>query len=105
MSDKTKRQVLDNLGYKTDDIFWNEQIDMDMATMRRDGLEVMPYVEELIKKLPKFCVATGGVFTKTKVKLEVIGFWQKYIDKDNLFLNVCRFLPFSLWFLSFLWCQ
>lgn len=85
MSDKTKKQVLDNMGYKTDDNFWEEQLETDIAVMRRNGLEVIPYVEEIIKKLPKQCVATGGIFKKTKVKLEVINFWNKYFNEINLF--------------------
>ena len=85
MSDETKRQVLDNMGYKTDDVFWENQIKKDVEVMRRNGLEVTPYVEEIIKKLPKQCVATGGVKTKTIVKLEVIGFWNKYFNDQNVF--------------------
>lgn len=85
MSDKTKKQVLDNMGYHTDDDFWNEQIKLDMTTMRQHGLDITPYIEELIKKLPKQCIATGGVLTKTKVKLEVIGFWNKYFNENNVF--------------------
>lgn len=85
MSDKTKKQVLDELGYKTDDKFWEEQVKIDMEVMRRDGLKVTPYIEEIIKKLPKQCIATGGVKNKTIVKLEVIGFWNKYFNDDNVF--------------------
>lgn len=85
MSDKTKKQVLDNMGYHTDDDFWDKQIKLDMTAMRQHGLDITPYVEELIKKLPKQCIATGGVLTKTKVKLEVIGFWNKYFNENNVF--------------------
>lgn len=85
MSDLTKRQVLQKMGYPTDDAFWEEQIYLDMEVIRRDGLEVTPYVENIIKKLPKQCIATGGIKSKTIVKLEVIGFWQKYFDDANLF--------------------
>lgn len=85
MSDKTKKQVLDNMGYKTDDHFWEEQIKIDIEVMNRDGLEVTPYVEEIIKKLPKQCIATGGVMSKTKIKLEVIHFWNKYFNESNVF--------------------
>ena len=84
-SDKTKRQVLDKMGYITDDKFWEEQINKDMEVMKRDGLDITPYIENIIKKLPKQCVATGGIMTKTKVKLEVIHFWNKYFNEQNLF--------------------
>lgn len=85
IGDKTKRQVLDKMGYVTDDAFWKEQIEIDMAVMKRDGLEVTPHIEEVIKKLSKQCVATGGVKNKTIIKLEVIGFWNKYFNEKNLF--------------------
>ena len=85
MSDITKRQVLNNMGYKTDDAFWKNQIEKDMEVMRCDGLEVTPYVEEIIKKLPKQCIATGGIKEKTNIKLEVIGFWNKYFNDQNVF--------------------
>jgi HAD superfamily hydrolase (TIGR01509 family) len=85
MSDKDKRQVLNDLKYETDDDFWKEQLRIDMEVMRRDGLRVFDGVEDLIKKLPKKCIATGGVKAKTIVKLEVIGFWNKYFNDDNLF--------------------
>ena len=83
--DLIKRQILDKMGYVTDDAFWEEQIKMDIEAMRRDGLEIFDGVENLIKKLPKKCVATSGVKNKTIVKLEVIGFWNKYFNEDNLF--------------------
>lgn len=85
MSDITKRQVLNNMGYKTDDAFWKNQIEKDMEVMRCDGLEVTPYVEKIIKKLPKQCIATGGIKEKTNIKLEVIGFWNKYFNDQNVF--------------------
>lgn len=85
MSDKTKRQVLDKLGYVTDDKFWEEQLKIDMEVASREGLEKIPYVEDIIKKLPKQCIATGGVKTKTILKLELIGFWNKYFNEKNIF--------------------
>jgi HAD superfamily hydrolase (TIGR01509 family) len=85
MSDKTKQQVLDKMGYKTDDQFWEEQIKIDIKVMKRDGLKPIKGVENIIKKLPKQCVATGGVMSKTKIKLEVIHFWNKYFNESNVF--------------------
>lgn len=85
--DLVKRQILDKMGYITDDAFWEEQIKIDIESMYRDGLEVFDGVENLIKKLPKKCIATGGVKNKTIVKLEVIGFWNKYFNNDNLFTS------------------
>ena len=85
MSDKTKQQVLDKMGYITDDLFWKEQAEIDLEAIYKNGLELMPNVENVIKRIPKQCIATGGVMTKTKVKLEVIGFWNKYFNEQNLF--------------------
>ena len=85
MSDKTKKQVLDDMGYKTDDKFWEEQIKIDIEVMNRDGLEIIPHVEEIIKKSSKQCIATGGVKSKTIIKLKSIGFWNKYFNEGNVF--------------------
>lgn len=85
MSDATKRDVLDRMGLKTDDAFWQEQINLDVACMQKNGLVVTPGVENIIKSGYKQCVATGGVMSKTKIKLEVIGFWGKYFDEKNVF--------------------
>ena len=85
ISDKTKRQVLDNMGYITDDEFWQEQSKMDIDSMYSEGLDVIPGVEKIIKKIKKQCVATGGIKKKTIIKLELVGFWQKYFDDHNLF--------------------
>lgn len=85
MSDKTKKQVLDDMGYKTDDKFWKKQIKIDIEVMNRDGLEITPYVEDIINKLSKQCIATGGVKNKTIIKLKSIGFWNKYFNEGNVF--------------------
>ena len=85
MSDKTKKHILEKMGYKTDDNFWNEQVEVDIQSMKLNGLEITPYVEEIIKKLSKQCIATGGTFNKTKVKLETINFWNQYFSENNIF--------------------
>ena len=85
MNDKDKRKILDDLKYKTDDSFWEEVLKKDLEVINRDGLEVFDGVEELIQKLPKKCIATGGIKSKTIIKLKVIGFWKKYFNDDNLF--------------------
>lgn len=83
--DPMKRQILDKMGYITDDAFWKEQVEMDMDFMRRNGLEIFDGVEDLVKKLPKKCIATNGIKSKTVLKLEVIGFWNKYFNDNNIF--------------------
>lgn len=85
MSDKRKQLVLSEMGYKTDDVFWEEQLKLDRLAVQQNGIDIVPGVEKLIKKLPKQCIATGGIFQKTKSKLEIIGFWNKYFNEKNVF--------------------
>ncbi len=85
MSDKTKRLNLDKLGLETTDAFWDECAKRDMAVMEL-GFEATPDVEDILKcQELKQCVATGGVLSKSIEKLKTIGFWNKYITKNNLF--------------------
>jgi len=85
MSDKTKKHVLEKIGIITDDAFWKKQMELDLLSMEQNGLEITPFVEDIIKMNIKQCIATGGVLDKTIKKLEVIGFWKKYFDEANLF--------------------
>lgn len=85
MSDKTKRENLDKLGLFTDDKFWEESLNRDIEIMKR-GFEATPGAEDILEcKEIKQCVATGGIKSKTLIKLETIGFWQKYVTDTNLF--------------------
>jgi len=85
MSDKTKKHVLEKIGIITDEAFWQKQMELDLLSMEQNGLEITPYIEDIINTDIKQCIATGGIFTKTVKKLEVIGFWKKYFDENNLF--------------------
>ena len=85
MSDKTKKHVLEKIGIITDEAFWQKQMELDLLSMEQNGLEITPYIEDIINTDIKQCIATGGIFTKTVKKLEVIGFWKKYFDESNLF--------------------
>jgi len=85
MSDKTKKHVLEKMNIITDEAFWQKQMKLDMLSMEQNGLEVTPHIEDIIKTGMKQCIATGGIFSKTIKKLEVIGFWKKYFDESNLF--------------------
>ena len=85
MSDSTKKEVLDNMGYKTDQDFWDEQLKIDIELMQKEGLEKVEGVEDIIKKLPKQCIATGGIMIKTINKLKAVGLWQKYFNESNTF--------------------
>lgn len=85
MSDKTKKHVLEKMNIITDEAFWQKQMKLDMLSMEQNGLEVTPHIEDIIKTGMKQCIATGGIFSKTIKKLEIIGFWKKYFDESNLF--------------------
>ena len=41
MADKTKRQVLEKLGFQTDDKFWNEILEIDVAYMTKRSSNVL----------------------------------------------------------------
>ncbi|MBR5599407.1 MAG: HAD family phosphatase [Alphaproteobacteria bacterium] len=85
MSDKSKRDVLTGLGIITDDAFWNECLNKDIECIKNKEMKVTPFVEDIIKSLNKYCIATGGVFIKTIEKLKSIDFWNKYFNESNLF--------------------
>ena len=85
MSEKTKKEVLKNMGIITDEEFWKTCLQKDFDAIRNNGLEVTPYVEELFELAEKYCVATGGVFFKTLQKLRSTGLWRRYFDEDNTF--------------------
>lgn len=85
MSDKTKRLCLDKIGLKTDDDFWTDSMKMDLSVMQK-GFAPTPGIEDILKCTDiKQCVATGGIFSKSVIKLQTIGFWNKYINEKNLF--------------------
>ena len=85
MSDKSKRDVLSNMGIVTDDAFWDKCIKKDIECIRNKEMIKTPNVEDVLDVLDKYCVATGGVFIKTIEKLKAINFWNIYFNKDNVF--------------------
>lgn len=94
-SDSTKKIILDKMGYKTDDKFWDDVLKIDVATMDRDGLEVFDGALDILTRTDiKQCIATGGIRTKTLHKIKVAGI-QKFIKPENVFTidNVSRGKP------------
>lgn len=85
MSDKTKREVLDFLGIITNDDFWKEALRKDILCIEQKQMLATVGVENILKKLDNYCLATGGVLDKTIKKLKSINFWNKYFDKNNVF--------------------
>ena len=80
--DKTKRDVLDNLGIVTNDDFWNKSIEMDIYTMNTQGFELTPDIEQIFKLPIKQCIATGGVKDKTALKIKITGILS-YFPENN----------------------
>ena len=94
-SDSTKKIILDKMGYKTNDRFWNDVLKLDVATMDKHGLEVFDGALDILTRTNiKQCIATGGVRTKTLHKIKVAGI-QKFIKPENVFTidNVSRGKP------------
>lgn len=83
--DKTKRNVLDSLGIATDDAFWDKSIEMDVEVMNTKGFELTDGIEEIFKKKNiKQCIATGGVKSKTALKIDIAGI-RKYFPENHVF--------------------
>lgn len=83
--DKTKRDVLDSLGIATDDAFWDKSIEMDVEVMNTKGFELTDGIEEIFKnKNIKQCIATGGVKSKTALKIDIAGI-RKYFPENHVF--------------------
>ncbi|MBR5154804.1 MAG: HAD family phosphatase [Alphaproteobacteria bacterium] len=85
MSDKTKREVLINMGIITDDEFWKVCMEKDLTCIKNNEMEKIPHIEEVLECIDKYCVATGGVYAKTLQKIKSIGMWGTFFDDNNLF--------------------
>ena len=84
-ADKTKRETLLKMGYPTDNEFWRDVLKIDEKYMEEHGLEVMPGVMDILKNNHiKQCIATGGILSKTLLKLDAIKFGN-IIPKENIF--------------------
>lgn len=84
MSDKTKRENLDKLGIITDDAFWEEALKKDVEKIN-EGLKVNEGVTDIFKnKNFDQCIATGGIFSKTMLKIKAVGI-EQYIPTEHVF--------------------
>ncbi len=71
-SDKTGRERLDAMGLKTDNAFWEKIWEEDYQAMSL--LKAEPGVTDILNSQKiKYCVATGGDKTATRIKLETTG--------------------------------
>ena len=84
MSDKTKRENLDKLGIITSDDFWAEAIKIDVEKLNGGIRPVCGVLKILKNKSLLQCVATGGVLSKTILKIKSAKL-EKYIPNDCLF--------------------
>nr|QJR98210.1 hydrolase [uncultured Alphaproteobacteria bacterium] len=84
MSDKTKRENLDKLGIITDNAFWDEALERDIKKMAC-GIKVTEGIVPIFNN-QNFaqCIATGGIFSKTILKIKAVGI-EKYIPADHIF--------------------
>lgn len=84
MSDKTKKHVLENLGLHTTDDFWNKAMALDIEEMKK-GFEATPGIKDIFKlKEFKQCIATGGIQSKTKLKIEIAKI-DSYFKTEQIF--------------------
>lgn len=85
ISDKTKTIMLKEMGYEIEDQFWEEALRRDYEAMNK-GFSMTAGVEKIFDyKNIKQCIATGGIWSKTLVKLKICGA-GKYISQDRVFV-------------------
>ena len=84
LSDKTKREVLDNLGLITDDAFWEKNKKLDYQVMLSKGFEPTQGIIDIFKLGLKQCIATGGLKEKTAVKIRVTNI-ESYFPPEHIF--------------------
>lgn len=84
LADKNKREVLNKLGIITNDEFWNNTLKTDIIRMSK-GIPLTKNIEDIFKlKEYKQCIATGGIYSKTELKIKSVGI-EKYFTKENIF--------------------
>ena len=84
MSDATKERVLKELNINVDKSFWKEAMDLDIEKIN-NGLSLVDGVENIFKnKNFDQCIATGGVWAKTQLKIKAVNI-AKYFSDDHIF--------------------
>lgn len=84
MSDATKNDVLNGLNINVDSNFWKEAIELDIEKINK-GLSLVDGVENIFKnKNFDQCIATGGVWAKTQLKIKAVNI-AKYFRDDHIF--------------------
>ncbi|MBO7097977.1 MAG: HAD family phosphatase [Alphaproteobacteria bacterium] len=90
ISDKTKREVLQNLSIIIDDAFLAKINKMNYDIMLSEGFELTEGIEDIFQSVQlhhlKQCIATGGTEHKTAVKIQVVGI-QNYFPSNHVFTS------------------
>ena len=84
ISDKAKRDVLLELGIKTDEEFWKEVLRLDMEKMLK-GFALTEGIKEIFDiSYIEQCIATGGITSKTEQKIKMVGI-ENYFPLQKVF--------------------
>lgn len=84
-NDSMKQKILSDMGYKTDQKFWDELFAKDIVYINKHGIDLTEGVEDIFKS-NKFsqCIATSGGKFKTDIKIKCCGI-RKYFPEDKVF--------------------
>ena len=84
-NDSMKQKILNDMGYKTDQKFWDELFAKDIVYINEHGIDLTEGVEDIFKS-DKFaqCIATSGGKFKTDIKIKCCGI-RKYFPEDRVF--------------------
>lgn len=84
MSDKTKRENLNKIDIITNDDFWDEALKRDVEKLKQ-GLNATEGVIDIFNnKNFDQCIATGGIFDKTMLKIKAVGI-ENIFPQQNIF--------------------
>lgn len=86
-NDKTKQVILEKMGYKTDQKFWDDVYAKDIEYIKINHIKTTPDVEQVFE-INKFsqCIATSGRKVKTDIKIKYCGI-SKYFSDDIIFTS------------------
>ncbi|MBE6467206.1 MAG: HAD family phosphatase [Alphaproteobacteria bacterium] len=84
MGDKEAGDILKTINSDIGDNFWKDVYISDVKKIE-NGLNLTDYIENIFKnKKIEQCIATGGVFDKTKRKIKSANI-EKYFPDENIF--------------------